>query len=462
MDKDSDTRAIDRFEIRRRLGAGAMGVVFEAYDRERDRIVALKTLPNAEANALYRFKREFRTLADISHPNLVNLYELFIEPEHCFFTMEVVNGESFLTYVRPESEIGDLETLAGWASHLDDPEALVDTERGAHEADAGEADTGETNAGAAKTSGSISDTLHSTDLAALRVAEGPSVTTSRLQLPPLPSRATRTLDSQADLGTLSGDDDTAPGNAPGPELSDEERTSSGSMDSATESDLPVRDPVRAGPLNLPRLREALRQLALGVAAIHAAGKLHRDLKPSNVLVTTDGRVVILDFGLATELGGERGGDGLTGTAAYMAPEQVEGQGAPASDWYAVGVMLFEALTGRRPFTGSLIQVLMDKRKRDPQPPKQFDPSIPDDLNDLCVRLLARDPATRPDAAEILKLVGGGAAAQGEAPPADLHADELVGRESQLADLDAAMATARAGDGVAAYVYGPSGTGKTAL
>ncbi|HFE46124.1 MAG TPA: hypothetical protein ENJ18_11635, partial [Nannocystis exedens] len=121
MDKDPSTRAIDRFDIRQRLGAGAMGVVFEAYDRLRNRQVALKTLPNAEANALYRFKREFRTLADISHPNLVNLYELFIETDHCFFTMEVVDGPSFLSYVRPESELHDLETLAGFADHLSDP-----------------------------------------------------------------------------------------------------------------------------------------------------------------------------------------------------------------------------------------------------------------------------------------------------------------------------------------------------
>src|SRR5690606_5050069 len=114
-------RTIDRFEICGRLGAGAMGVVFEAYDREREQKVALKTLPNADAMALYRFKKEFRTLADISHPNLVNLYELFIEPEHCFFTMEKVDGANFLAHVRPESELGDLETMAGSGSALPEP-----------------------------------------------------------------------------------------------------------------------------------------------------------------------------------------------------------------------------------------------------------------------------------------------------------------------------------------------------
>ena len=438
MEKDPSTRAIDRFEIRRRLGAGAMGVVFEAYDRGRDRTVALKTLPNADANALYRFKREFRTLADISHPNLVNLYELFIEPEHCFFTMEVVDGPSFLSYVRPESEIGDLATLAGFASHLDE--------------ELGDAETDESN---------LADAL----------AEGPGRTPAAGPLADdAGGRQIRTLDSRV-LDTIAKDDleaqaideadlETDPGSRPQIKLGDD-FTLGDSLGGETASDKPVRQLPQPGHLDLPKLRDALRQLALGVAEIHAAGKLHRDLKPSNVLISAEGRVVILDFGLATELqGNERGGDGLTGTAAYMAPEQIDGQGAAASDWYAVGVMLYEALTGRRPFTGSLIQVLMDKRKLDPAPPKHLDPTIPDDLNDLCVRLLSRDPAARPSVGDILESLGA-------TPSSRLSAvaegtSELVGRERQLGELEAAMASARAGEGVATYVYGPSGTGKTAL
>jgi eukaryotic-like serine/threonine-protein kinase len=102
------------------------------------------------------------------------------------------------------------------------------------------------------------------------------------------------------------------------------------------------------------LRETLGQLALGVDAIHRAGKLHRDLKPSNVLVSRAGRVVILDFGLMSELGAQRFGQTpvdqeLAGTPACMAPEQARGECAtPASDWYAVGVMLFQARHRRAP------------------------------------------------------------------------------------------------------------------
>src|SRR5215469_15376011 len=97
----------DRFEVRRRLGAGAYGVVYEAFDRERGSPVALKTLRPGNVEALYRLKREFRALADITHPNLVALHELLTEDDQWFFTMELVDGTNFLRYVqgRPSSSV---------------------------------------------------------------------------------------------------------------------------------------------------------------------------------------------------------------------------------------------------------------------------------------------------------------------------------------------------------------------
>src|SRR5258706_1253862 len=101
MTASSDFIGTDRFRIRRRLGSGGMGVVYEVHDRETDKVVALKALTGTEAADIYRFKREFRSLADVSHPNLASLYEFMSDGTFWFFTMELVRGVTFLEYVRP-------------------------------------------------------------------------------------------------------------------------------------------------------------------------------------------------------------------------------------------------------------------------------------------------------------------------------------------------------------------------
>ena len=139
----------------------------------------------------------------------------------------------------------------------------------------------------------------------------------------------------------------------------------------------------AGGFDEARLRSALAQLVEALGALHAAGRIHRDVKPSNVLVTTQGRLVLLDFGLTSAFGraaerlgrsrftapgqaGESGygssSDGIWGTPAYMAPEQLDGVAlSPATDWYAVGVMLYTALTGELPFQGDLLDMIHAKQ-----------------------------------------------------------------------------------------------------
>jgi serine/threonine protein kinase len=224
------------------------------------------------------------------------------------------------------------------------------------------------------------------------------------------------------------------------------------------------------PAALARLRIALGQLAEGVACLHEAGKLHRDLKPSNVLVTRQGRLVILDFGLAADLGASGLHQSLVpyvlGTSAYMAPEQAAGLPvSPASDWYSVGSMLYKALTGHTPFLGRPDEMLIDKLRIEPPAPCELASGIPDDLNALCVDLLRREPKARPAGRDVLRRLGnltGSLTVGMPVQPPRHQLATLVSRAKELESLELAFADVDQGRTVAQYVHGPSGVGKTAL
>ncbi|WP_394839406.1 protein kinase [Pendulispora rubella] len=214
--------------------------------------------------------------------------------------------------------------------------------------------------------------------------------------------------------------------------------------------------------DVDRLRDGLRQLADGINAIHAAGKLHRDVKPSNVLVTRAGRVVLLDFGVVADSMPDRRAseyDALVGTPAYMAPEQAAFKRATtASDWYAIGVILYEVLTRTLPFGGNLSEMLMRKQKAMPPPPSELVNGIPQDLERLCMDLLRTDPKERPSGEEVLRRL------EGEPSLSVTSSVEIpfVGRGAQLSALDEAFQLSLRGKSVVLRIFGRSGMGKSAL
>jgi hypothetical protein len=227
------------------------------------------------------------------------------------------------------------------------------------------------------------------------------------------------------------------------------------------------------------LMPAFYQLACGIAALHRAGMLHRDLKPSNVLVSNH-RVVVLDFGLVRELDDAAARvteDGtISGTPAYMAPEQALGRElSQATDWYAFGVMLYEALSGELPHDGTVPDIMRGKLEADPQPLERLVPNVPARLGELCMALLQREPKLRPQGAEILAVleptrpaanVGHTLQLTGELHHTDTQTQAvmppLFGRQTELAQLWAAMAQAEDGQAVVVHVRGESGAGKSAL
>ena len=322
-----------RFEIRGTLGVGGAGIVYRVLDHQLGREVALKHLRRASGRELYRFKREFRQLADIVHPNLVALHELYAAGDDWFFTMELVEGVSFIDWVRP-------------------------------------------------------------------------------------------------------------GRAPGP--------------TRTRAD------IAQTPVDEARLRAALVQLADALVALHEAGKLHRDLKPSNVLVTAEGRVALLDFGLVAAIAEGNPERLAVGTPVYMSPEQAADQPlGEASDWYALGAMLYEALVGRRPFEGDSEQVMTRKQRELPASPLQLAPRTPPDLAGLCMQLLQPAPQARPRGATILGQLGAAPSPRTRDLARRSTAASFVGRTHELAELSRAFADARR-RGAAVIVRGKSGIGKSTL
>ena len=392
---------LGRFEILGHLGAGGMGVVYRARDPERDRVVALKTLHRLDPGALMRLKSEFRQVANVTHPGLVALYELGADVDAWFFTMEYIEGRS-------------LKQAFAWHASTQDT-----VPRGV---------------------GAL-DTLD-------------------VERPPLLDQATLpSAGGDGHVTTTRSEIDDSGGPAPHTGLA---RLEGSYISDPLADTLPF---VAPRPLmELSELRRVFRELAQGVACLHAAGMVHCDIKPANVMLGTDGRVVLLDFGLASQRHRPPGPgepSSVAGTPAYMAPEQAEGRPATeASDWYAFGVLLYEALSATLPFSGEASAVLEGKRVM-AAPPLPVDLVAPDDLRSLCMSLLAREPGARPAGGKVLAALGATPSASVQREPST---GALAGREDHLRALTAAYEAVASGESEPSvvHVHGASGMGKSAL
>ncbi len=243
-----------------------------------------------------------------------------------------------------------------------------------------------------------------------------------------------------------------------------------------------------GDLSAERFLAAAVPLAEAVAAAHAAGITHRDLKPQNVMMSRDGRLKVLDFGLAKFAAAVSTGEPLSersttlrtreglavGTVPYMAPEQLEGRPVDArSDIFSLGVMFYEMATGRRPFLQETTFALVASILRDrPQPLAALAPLLPPALHDVIERCLEKDPAARYQDAAALHQALREIELQVRSPRLDAdamsvsrrrqHGPPFVGRHAEHTKLAAHLRNAANGTGGLVLLGGEPGVGKTRL
>lgn len=166
---------------------------------------------------------------------------------------------------------------------------------------------------------------------------------------------------------------------------------------------PLDKILEKGSLPVPKACAWVAEVATALSVAHRKGVIHGDVKPANILITDDNRIKLTDFGMARLASGESKDTPLLGTPAYWCPEQILGKPQDArSDIFSLGVVMYEMVTGQRPFDSDSLQGICSRiMSSTPLPPSHANPSVPGAFNDLIASCLAKDPAHRCGSAEAL-------------------------------------------------------------
>jgi serine/threonine protein kinase len=377
-------KVIGPYRVVETLGSGGIGTVFRALDGRTNEEVALKLLsggPAMDTRAARRLVREFETLVDLSHPNVVKVYDTGVYQSSPYLVMELIEGLTLRDYLtlRPEG-VSSSSASASSASGLFQRSG---------ELASGEGLSGSREAGSGEAGSSLFD------LSAFN-EESPSDDMGSLHFGTSGSAAVLPVPIEPWLGSDSDEVDPLdfelPYDVAGPGAEKVRRESAARMEELNR------------PERVCRLKDSLLQVCDALAYIHAHGLVHRDLKPSNIMVDEDRQVRLMDFGLAKFLADDAGmtmEGRMVGTFRYMPPEQILGEPLDGrSDLYSLGVILYELLSGRPPFDAkSPVDLWHKVLETEPPPLLAINPWGDPQLARVAHRLIRKEPDDRFQTAE---------------------------------------------------------------
>ncbi len=447
----TDGIRIGPYEVLGTLGHGGMGIVYRARHGTTGDLVALKTVRIPHARQLQGIRREIHALARIRHPGIVRIVDEGVRDGIPWYAMELLEGTSLRKHAA---------RLTGWQT-----------------------DKAETHSVKLPTRPELGNRSTKIGSAPATVRE-PNSAADRND----PTAGHWRLGDAEELGSAPGPGETQssphavtfrPDSSPG-------QDSTASVSVASDNHVPPETPEQWEPMVPPSrpaaggallpILELIQRLCDPLSYFHGEGIVHRDLKPENILIRHDGTPVLVDFGLMSQFAPAGGRermivDGLAiGTVAYMAPEQIRGELVDArADLYSLGCILYELVTGRQPFRAkSDSSILWLHLNGDPRRPSELVMDIPTALDDLILRLLAKQPEERlgyaDDVAAALERLGACAKPHGTKlrPKAYLYRSRLAGRADDMEVIQGHLSSLQRGSGGLLLIRGAAGMGKTRL